>query len=442
MKFVSLLGAGLIAASVWAGAAGAAQFPGPYDSTIWDLAKAKPAGSHVGMVGAVGEESAAFRVFKFRPDGSRYKAFGGRGFAAPFEKGMNPAQGEGVAIGRDGSIVAVGYRLPEQDQALANYRAALIAKLRPSGSLQRRFGHGGVVKTKLRSRGGEIYRDVDIDGKGRIVVVGSVNEALWHDRAALVRMYSSRGELVRGFGKGGTVRVARDGHSGRSDFDEVEVLPSGKILVSGFLSGRPVVVRLTAAGKLDHGFGRRGIVASKANPDLPCNLTCRSRTALDVNANGRITLVSAPWNRNLVIERFAPSGARIKSFGRRGVATVSPARLVPAARSVPGYRRIASVALGGAAVTKSGAITIAGTVAIEAKGSDDRRSSVLIALNRRGDLARSFGKRGALIDTKHLSTAATSILAQGERGVLVGGAIHKVDPETGPDLVTLRRFRR
>lgn len=65
--------------------------------------------------------------------------------------------------------------------------------------------------------------------------------------------------------------MAEDGHyfaaarilpDGRLDpgFGEVKALPSGKLLVSGFLRQQPVLYRLTADGRIDRGFGEDGRV--------------------------------------------------------------------------------------------------------------------------------------------------------------------------------------
>lgn len=111
--------------------------------------------------------------------------------------------------------------------------------------------------------GGERIHDVAVGLGGTIIGVGDVvagprGVAHTPQPAALVRAWRPDGAVDHGFGRDGrlTIRVPRGG--GYSGFSRVEILPSGKILVAGYLSRRLVVYRLAADGRVDRSFGDHG----------------------------------------------------------------------------------------------------------------------------------------------------------------------------------------
>ena len=124
----------------------------------------------------------------------------------------------GVALQRDGKIVAVG------ESGLPRRADLLLARFTSSGALDRTFGHAGIVNGPRLPQlglgsGGSKALGVAIDPSGRIVVVGSATDPTGaYSRGMIIERYSASGALDTSFGARGLVELltgasAGDGHA-------------------------------------------------------------------------------------------------------------------------------------------------------------------------------------------------------------------------------------
>jgi uncharacterized delta-60 repeat protein len=254
----------------------------------------------------LGEEEADgadFAVARYNRDGSLDQTFGEGGQVLTTFDPSGIAGAGAVLIQADGKIVAGGHTGggPEADFALARYLA--------DGELDPSFGDGGRVVTPV-SNVTDWLQVLAFQPDGKLVAAGYSYESLSQGHIALAR-YSADGSLDPSFngdgivvatslpsgmvgeqlllqrnrkllvaGIGGVARFNADGsldqsfgEGGRARSGNVApwtaaIQPNGKILVIGTVStGSPAtgdfgVARLTAGGRLDRTYGRRGIVVN------------------------------------------------------------------------------------------------------------------------------------------------------------------------------------
>lgn len=174
--------------------------------------------------------------------------------------------GEGAAIAGFGAITSLSLdadgspRLVGSGGGCENARVAVV-KLRPDGEADASFGSGGRVSARIRS-----WPNVSaVDAAGRTLVIGN-SEAADRWTVTPVLRVTAGGSLDRGFGRTGQalLRLRRGGVLGSIAVDR-----RGRALISGTLTpksrrgvrrGPPriVVLRLTRAGRIDPSFGEGG----------------------------------------------------------------------------------------------------------------------------------------------------------------------------------------
>jgi uncharacterized delta-60 repeat protein len=195
-------------------------------------------------------------LLRYRPDGRIDRSFGSGG-----EVVVGPKKGQArltdVAVLGNGSIlVAGGYR-----------GDFFLARLLPSGLPDKRFGGGdGRVLTDVDGGSycslGSCALAISLDvNRGLITAAGNAATGRG-EFAALVR-FSSSGRLDRRFGHGGILRL-RQGTE--LEVEQIAVQGDGRIVLAGHdevsPSGiRAVVVRVLPSGRLDAGFGLGGYFA-------------------------------------------------------------------------------------------------------------------------------------------------------------------------------------
>jgi uncharacterized delta-60 repeat protein len=171
------------------------------------------------------------------------------------------AQFRDVAIQPDGKIVLAG-----TDQGhRAGHANMLVARLLPSGQLDRGFGDGGYAEVRCPPHGRCRARKILLQRDGRILLAGRMTGSRFppsgelKSRAAVARLHAD-GQPDRSFGGDGFVslRITRESaiadltRSGGRIFVAGSALPSrGK--AHGFLAA------LAEDGRLDRGFGRGGV---------------------------------------------------------------------------------------------------------------------------------------------------------------------------------------
>ena len=136
---------------------------------------------------------------------------------------IDPAGGFGVAIQDDGRIVVAGGSGKGKDPNYSSLDNFVVARYLPDGRLDRGFGSGGTVVTRLRGGGTSA---VAIQRDGRIVAIGGAGKIV--SSFGLAR-YTGDGRLDSSFGSGGKVISDFPGHSDVAD--AVAIQGDGRIVV-------------------------------------------------------------------------------------------------------------------------------------------------------------------------------------------------------------------
>jgi uncharacterized delta-60 repeat protein len=297
-----------------------AKLPGA--PNIWDLAPVH-GGGFVGAIADLTEDQDVFGAVRYRPNGSIDRSFGDKGFTRPLVLKHRDGQAQAIAVQPDGRIVVTGFSHGE-------YTRSLLARFRPDGSLDRSFGHEGIVlwrRWPRHFRNGALH-DIAIQPGGRIIAVGSsgehgIGESSRYS-AGIVTAYRSDGSLDRSFGADGQVVFPVAGGAEYTGLKTVRVLPGGRLLVAGFHYGSLFVARLLPDGELDRSFGRGTGEAKLAvnNEHTGCDANCWSSTAVAVRPDGRILVLCSSFPDVPAVVRLLPDGERDLTFGRNGIARV------------------------------------------------------------------------------------------------------------------------
>jgi uncharacterized delta-60 repeat protein len=304
---------------------------------IADLAPARE-GKMLAAVYPIARGGQYFAAAQINPDGSPDQSFGRNGFTAPVHiayrkrESGGVLQAEAVAGLRDGKVLLAGY--------YENYGkfAPALARFTPRGRLDPGFGRGGKVtpRPSFEGRpigtegGGELLHDVAIKPDGTMVGVGDIVAAPRsrpvvgpRRPGAVVIAYRPDGKIDRSFGRRGRFKIIlRRNHrfSGYTGFTEVQALPSGKLLISGYIHQRYVLYRLTADGRIDRGFGRNGRVVFAKPGSRSLVFTSFFEAPFAVDQQGRIVLCVPLFPEGpeepIAFLRLLPDGRRDRSFGR------------------------------------------------------------------------------------------------------------------------------
>jgi uncharacterized delta-60 repeat protein len=186
-----------------------------------------------------------------------------------------------------------------------------LARVKPDGALDRRFGASGRVLTQFERA--NFAEDLAVDSTGEIVVVGQAGER-GHEHDFVAR-YTRAGKVDRAFGSNGVTTVP----PGQSNYGPVPFVPSAvaiqpdqRIVVAGAAvePGEPfshesfALARLNAEGSIDPSFGGDGMatynLSSRGGGDRALGL------ALD--SASRIIAVGAanlPDEHNVYYDRFS-----------------------------------------------------------------------------------------------------------------------------------------
>jgi len=212
-----------------------------------------------------------------------------------------------VAISPTGDIIVGGYTSNGSTSRWA------LARYRPNGSLDPRFGKGGKVTTDV-SPTVEQIEDIALVPGGRIVVGGYAESSLTPRFA--IGQYGSGGKLDRSFGHDGvtTVDVTKGGDTAYGLARQRD----GKLILVGYVSrggaGDWGIVRFGPKGRLDKGFGTKGQVVTAFGPAYDYAY------GVAIQPNGRIVVVGRATGdtSDFGVVRYKPGGGLDKGFGRDG----------------------------------------------------------------------------------------------------------------------------
>jgi uncharacterized delta-60 repeat protein len=320
--------AALAAGLIFAGSAAAA--PGDLDPTFgtggvvatafgpaWSYAfgvAIQDDGRIVAAGGGVVGTAYRFALSRHLPDGSLDPGFGTGGRVTTSFSAGGSSLGQAVALQRDGKILVGG----TANRAGQPENFALARYLR-DGRPDATFGSGGRVTTSIGS-GNDVVYALALQADGRILAAGSRKNG-GADGFALAR-YRPNGTLDPTFGTGGKVTTTLS--PAYALFRAVAVQRDGKILAAGSttMSGgfQAVVMRYTATGHLDPGFGTAGVVVV---PEAV--LGGSEARALRIQPDGKILVGGwAGWSGSrFLVLRLDGAGVPDPSFGTGGAATIA-----------------------------------------------------------------------------------------------------------------------
>jgi uncharacterized delta-60 repeat protein len=238
---------------------------------------------------------------------------------------------QALAIQADGQLVIAGSS--DNHIALARYNA--------DGTLDARFGMGGVVTAPLSTdeKLGDSAESLALQEDGKIVVGGRFWNGSCYDLVLL--RFNSEGTLDSSFGVNGKVvpgspipgEIPAWPSCGYEEPIALRVQKDGKILVAGKSSESGPLIRLNPDGSSDAGFGsaekmwtRFGAGAAPAS-------------ALALQADGKIVVVGrSPSSGALAGEfallRYNTDGGLDRSFGAQGIVTTHTGNAGSAASDV------------------------------------------------------------------------------------------------------------
>ena len=200
-----------------------------------------------------------------------------------------------------------------------------IARLDESGELTPGYGLDGVTSldgvASLAVGGEESLEALIPSGDGAMVVLTALSTPLARaSYRSVLRRVTPGGDQDGDFGTRGRLDLASA--LGEDFFlGAVEALPDGRLVSIGAerRTGRVVVARFGAAGRLDGGFGRRGV----RRLDLgvtPLSANAEPEIDLAVARDGSITgLVGGGFETPTRLIRLGPEGALDRRFGSGGV---------------------------------------------------------------------------------------------------------------------------
>lgn len=263
--------------------------------------------------------------------------------------------------------------------------------------------------------GGHQARAVGHLPDGRIVVAGSVQEAVFEDACA-VAMLLPDGSLDPGFGDQGRVLLDFDPGQANACHDLV-VQPDGRIVLAGYRRFGPVdnesfmVIRLNGDGSLDTRFSNDGYQSINFAPILGA----RARAfAVALQPDGKLVVAGynrlGPGEHDLAVTRLNANGTLDLQFGDDARATLS------VAAGSPSLDEAWSVA-----IQDDGRIVLAGESLVAGK-----TSMVVARLTGSGQTDSSFNLTGyRLIDFGLVPNASMrrGLVIRPDGALLVGGYV-------------------
>ncbi|HEX6701490.1 MAG TPA: hypothetical protein VF101_12250 [Gaiellaceae bacterium] len=361
--------------------------------------------------------------------------------------------GDAVVVGRDGAIVVAGL-----SRRGGRYQFGL-ARYRPNGTLDPRFGTGGRVLTSF-PRGGSGDAALAEQPDGKLVVAGAVRAATNQTVFGIGRYTRRGGRLDPSFGRGGTVMTPapapRRGTFSLTYAGGLVLQRDGKLVVAGARTNIKdrlgiALARYTSAGTLDPTFGVRG----KVETDLGSR-SGAAESGVALQADGKIVTAGYSSMPHLAAARFTSRGALDGGFGSAGtvvtpvgawseaggVAIQPDRRILVAAsafvphsgvqlavvRYLPNGRVDTSFGVDGTVVTNF-AVNGRPAIAIQrdgkivvACGVGNPRRFGLARYDTRGALDPTFGEGGKVRARFAKASTAHAVALQGDGKIVVTGS--------------------
>jgi uncharacterized delta-60 repeat protein len=317
-----------------------------------------------------------------------------------------------VAVQPDGKVVTAG------TTAISTGTVVALTRHLRDGDLDPSFGSGGKVITQVGARG-DSARAVTVQPDGKILVAGWT-DATGTDANFLVLRYLADGTLDAGFADAGRFVLPFGTGNGTDRAYAVAVQDDGKIVVGGTtLTGTSTtgqdfaLVRLTADGQLDAGFGQGGKVITPMQTHSGGDIVYA--LALPV-IDGQQRILAVGGEGDFMAARYLPNGTLDASFGVGGKVVGLFRSSIGAARSV--------------VLLPGGRMALAGGV---------HNDFAAAQLTQAGALDTTFGQGGLVkvaVNAENWDNAA-ALARQSDGKLLLGGWSYR-DHSSAADFVALR----
>ena len=335
----------------------------------------------------------AMVLAKMKPDGQLDEAFGQKGLAI-----VNVAVGgktvevaRAVAVQPDGKILISGpvEKDPKATGAAAKDTNIAILRFDATGKLDPAFGKGGtaVIDIGPGKAVGESYVADNSWGmaalpSGRVVVFGSTAAKDRDDSDYAIVGLTSAGVLDNAFGTKGVTTV--DVKGATDNARGVVVQPDGKLAFAGYSRDsegviNPVIIRTTADGKLDSGFGKDGVATDSVVPGGVAEAYGIALQGDKFVLTGYGRGASAEEKVDMMSMRFNADGSWDKTYGTDGLTRIDVAGDADRGRNIT--------------VLPDGRILVAGSGSPEAGKVD----AMVVLLDKDGEPASGFGTGGRIL---------------------------------------------
>lgn len=265
--------------------------------------------------GTVAAPAGGIAIGGFRADGTPDPAFG-RGQTVHTDLQRRNVGTAAVARGADGTLYAVaGNALqPTSDDNGPPLRDFVVTAYRANGDLVTGFGQGGTATVDFKAPGWIQPGRAAVDPFGRVV-------SILNGYGTMVARLTTAGHLDPTFGQGGVAYLKA------GSLETIATDTRGNIVVGGWAtdSSRSVVIRLTPAGQLDPAFSDDGILTEPGPAEM--NYVSALATLPD---GGIVTATTANPGAGrclpaATITRYRADGQLDPSFGNGGRTSVEPA---------------------------------------------------------------------------------------------------------------------
>jgi uncharacterized delta-60 repeat protein len=377
-----------------------------------DLGRIEVGEDSSGRLLVAGGEEDELLAARYLPDGSLDTSYGTGGLARIGLPGFGsrPANGatvRAVAVQADGKLLIGGSFRSVVNSGLGP--SAVLARLNVNGTLDAGFGpqqegEGGKVILPAR----DVVSAIALQG-GKILVGGSSGRGF-------VGRFDLDGSLDRSFGGGrlggwfdlpprppGKTRLKVE-----AGVEDLLAGPGRTVYAAGYANGSFMLARLRHDGRLDHAFGKGGVVKTDVATRRGCACSIGEGLTRDrrgwLLVSGSLLTRHRGSHRAIAIARFQPSGALDRSFADGGVART---QLGPETWGGP------------VVIQPNGRIVVAGSIA----GGGGAFRLALAGYRPNGKLDPSFFGDGTFEPSfGATSSEATDLLVDRRGRVVVAGA--------------------
>lgn len=262
-------------------------------------------------------------VSRLTADGGVDTSFGDDGFSVL--AGPDQEVGARVEIQPDGKILVLGSSIPP-DATDASVSETLIVRFLATGAIDTSFGEEGVLALTT----GDAHATIDIavqpDGKILLATVEIDTSAEPPTSSIKVRRFTADGAADLTYGPGGEVVLLADRPGWAGD---LAVDSQGRTLVAVTTEDGTGVLRLSPLGTPDPGFGNEGLVVQRVAESE--SLAARVVELPD----GSIIVGTTSFSGTSALMKFTADGQADEGFGRAGVRTLgAPGGVLGYVRSI------------------------------------------------------------------------------------------------------------